>query len=95
MGFLLGIVGLALIGFGAYRAKAGTRAPLARGAYSKAVEVLATSLIIAVGGLVLFVFAASGSIVSAFVGLLIGAGLAAVGGRSVFRGMMKQVHGPR
>ncbi|HEY9473682.1 MAG TPA: hypothetical protein VIS06_07505 [Mycobacteriales bacterium] len=95
LGFLLGVLGLAMIGFGLYRAGTGTRAPLARGVYPRAVEVLVTSLLTAVAGLVLLVFAASGSIVSAFVGLLVGAGVAVVGGRSLFRGMIRQVHGPR
>lgn len=94
-GFLMGVVGLVLIGVGAYRAKTGTRAPLARGAYPKAVEVLVSSLLIAVAGLVLLVFAASGSLVSTLLALLIGAGVAVVGGRSLFRGMIRQVRGPR
>lgn len=95
LGFLFGVVGLALIGVGVYRARTGTRAPLARGAYPKAVEVLATSLLTAVAGLVLFVFAVSGSLVSALVGLVVGAALATTGGRSLFRGMIRQVRGPR
>lgn len=94
-GFLLGVVGLALLGFGVYRAGTGTRAPLARGAYPKAVEVLVTSLLTAVAGLVLLVFAASGSIVTTLVWLLVGAVAAIVGGRALFRGMIRQVRGPR
>lgn len=95
MGFLLGVIGLALIAFGVYRARTGTRAPLTRGAYPKAVEVLVTSLLVAVAGMVLLVFAASGSIISALVGLLVGFALAGVGGRTLFRGMIRQVRGPR
>ena len=90
-GFLLGVVGLALVGFGVYRARTGPRAPLARGAYPKAVEVLVTSLLIAVAGLVLLVFAASGSIVSTLVALLVGGGAAIIGGRALFGGMIRQV----
>ena len=95
LGFLFGIVGLALICFGVYRASTGTRGPLSRGAYQKAAEVVMTSLLAAVAGLVVLVFAASGSIVSSIVALVIGAGLAVVGGRVLYRGMVRQVQGRR
>lgn len=94
LGFLIGIVGVVLLGFGVYRASTGTRAPLLRGSYQKAVEVLVTALLTAVAGFTLLVFAASGwSIVTTLVGLAVGAAAAVVGGRFLFRGMVKSVQG--
>lgn len=94
LGFLIGVVGVVLLGLGVYRASTGTRGPLMRGSYQKAVEVMVVALLMAVAGFTLMVFAASGwSLTAAVMGLAAGTAAAVLGGRYLFRGMVRSVQG--
>lgn len=90
---LLVFVGLGLLAYGGYSVVVLPKKPLVRGDSSRATQVWATGIVIALVGALALVIGVSDSLLGGIVGFLVLGGAVAGGGAWQFRRMLEQVAG--